>query len=214
VCENRSLRRLTSVPICLDVLLRDALLALMMSLPAPYGQEEDSQEREARLAIVADAIDHVSLKATCAEQEADERCEPVWHGPRLDLALLLLTEAYWESRLARNVHEGKCRAYECDPYHSRHGVLLHRARTLWQLQRSDPIAEDWDKMVGSDIESTTNAAWAATKLFSRARQRCGSIPGAISLLSGCGQCSWSQTGSRMRLYRHLQRRVQVMLDEP
>jgi hypothetical protein len=208
------LRWCPSIVIWLSVVLTDVLLALMLSLPAPYGQKEEPEEREARLTTVAEAIDRASSKATCADQDADESCKPVWRGSRLDLAMLLLTEAYWESRLAKNVHEGKCRAYECDPYQSRHGVLLHRARTLWQLQRSDPIAEDWDRMVGVDAESTTAAAWAATKLFSRAHQRCGSIAGAISLLAGGTRCSWSQTASRMRLFDTLSRRARAMLDKP
>jgi hypothetical protein len=209
--EQGNLRQPRSIVIWHDVQLKDALLALMLSLPAPYGQKEDTQERKARLATVAQAIDDASRKATCADQEADESCERVWRGSRLDLAMLLLTQAYWESRLAKNVHEGKCKAYECDPYQSRHGVLLHRARTLWQLQRSDPIAEDWDRMVGADAEATATAAWAATKLFSRAYQRCGSIPGAISLLAGGSRCSWSQTAQRMRLFESLARRARAML---
>ncbi|MBN1605553.1 MAG: hypothetical protein JW940_02915 [Polyangiaceae bacterium] len=205
------MREPQSIAIWQGVSLTDVLLALMLSLPAPYGQKEDSQEREARLATVAQAIDRASRKATCSDQVVEESCVPIWRGSRFDLAMLLVTEAYWESRLAKNVHEGKCRAYECDPYQSRHGVLLHRARTLWQLQRSGPIAEDWDRMVGVDAESTTAAAWAATKLFSRAHQRCGSIAGAISLLAGGAKCTWSQTASRMRLFQSLARRARAML---
>ena len=206
-----NLRQRQSIVIWHGVQLKDALLALMLTLPAPYGQKEDTQEREARLATVAQAIDRASRRATCADQQADGSCERVWRGSRFDLAILLLTQAYWESRLAKNVHEGKCKAYECDPYQSRHGVLLHRARTLWQLQRSDPIAEDWDRMVGADAEATTTAAWAATKLFGRAHQRCGSIEGAISLLASGSRCSWSQAAHRMRLFRSLAHRARAML---
>lgn len=209
---DRRLRWLQLNAICLGVLLRDVLLALMLGLPAPHGQPESTEEREARLAIVADAIDYASRRATCADREVDERCEPVWLGSRFDLAILLVTEAYWESRLAKNVHEGRCRTYECDPYQSRHGTLVHRARTLWQLHRSDPIADDWNHIVGADAASTQAAAWAASKLFSRARQRCGGIAGAISLLSGCGKCTWSQTDGRMRLFESLQGRGRAMLD--
>jgi len=186
------------------VSLRDLLLVLMLGLPAPYHEREDADSRRARLAIVAQAISDASSQATCADANAAADCLKIWPGQQRDLALLLVTEAYWESRLARNVHEGRCREFECDPYRSSQtGKIEHRARTLWQMQYTRPIDSEWNHMVGADLGSTRAAAWAAAKLLGSAYRACGTISGAISRLSGNGRCVWSGADRRTLLFEQL-----------
>ena len=184
--------------------LRDLLLVLMLALPAPYHERENADSRRARLAIVAQAISDASLQATCADAKKAADCQKIWPGQQRDLALLLVTEAYWESRLARNVHEGRCREFECDPYRSSQtGKIEHRARTLWQMQYTRPIDSEWNHMVGADLRSTRTAAWAAAKLLGSAYRACGTISGAISRLSGNGRCVWSGADRRTLLFEQL-----------
>jgi hypothetical protein len=186
------------------VSLRDLLLLLMLALPAPYHEREDVDSRRARLAVVAQAITDASSQATCADANAAADCQKIWPGQPRDLALLLVTEAYWESRLARNVHEGRCREFECDPYRSSQtGKIEHRARTLWQMQYTRPIDSEWNHMVGTDLGSTRTAAWAAAKLLGSAYRACGTISGAISRLSGNGRCAWSGADRRSQLFEQL-----------
>jgi hypothetical protein len=186
------------------VSLRDLLLVLMLGLPAPYHEHEDADSRRTRLAIVAQAISDASTQASCSDPHAAAECQKIWPGKPLDLALLLVTEAYWESRLARNVHEGRCRDFECDPYRSSQtGRIEHRARTLWQMQYTRPIDSEWGHMVGADLGSTRTAAWAAAKLLGSAYRACGSIPGAISRISGNGRCVWSGADRRALLFEQL-----------
>jgi hypothetical protein len=187
------------------VSLRELLLVLMLGLPAPYHEHENVESRRARLGVVAQAITDASSRATCSDTRVASQCEKVWPGKQRDLALLLVTEAYWESRLALNVHEGNCREFECDPYRSMHGKIVHRARTLWQMQYTRPIDGEWNHMVGTDLASTRAAAWAAAKLLGSAYRACGSFSGAISRLSGNGRCIWSGADRRIKLFEHLQR---------
>jgi hypothetical protein len=186
------------------VLLRELLLLLMLGLPAPYHEHENVESRRARLGVVAQAITDASSRATCSDTRVASQCDKVWPGKQRDLALLLVTEAYWESRLALNVHEGNCREFECDPYRSSQtGKIEHRARTLWQMQYTRPIDSEWNHMVGTDLASTRAAAWAAAKLLGSAYRACGTISGAISRLSGNGRCAWSGADRRALLFEQL-----------
>jgi hypothetical protein len=127
----------------------------------------------------------------------------------LDLGVLLVTQAYEETKLAKNVHEGQCRAYECDPTRvGRTGKVRHRARSLWQLHHVGPIEEEWEHMVGTDFESTRAAAWAATKLLARGYRVCGSFSGAISRYAGVGTCNWSKAKRRGELVLQLRAKAQ------
>jgi hypothetical protein len=187
-----------------QVSLPEVLLALMLSLPAPYHEHEDADARRARLAVVAQAISEASARASCKDPSAPAECQRVWAGDPLDLALLLVTVAYAESLLARNVHEGRCRDFECDPLRSAvTGRIEHRARSLWQLQYTRPIDAEWAHLEGPDLESTRAAAWAATKVLGSAYRACGSISGAISRISGKGRCVWSGADRRVRLFGQL-----------
>jgi hypothetical protein len=207
-----SLRMGRYVLTCVPVLLRDLLLTLMLGLPAPYRDPEPPEERQTRLMTIAQAVTEASHRATCTEDYAVEECERLWPGQPLDLALLLITQAYSESRLARNVHAGDCRPYECDPFKSRStGKVVHRARSLWQIHHTRPVDAEWDRMVGVDEESTGYAAWAATKMLSLAYHACRSIPGAISRYAGWRRCDWPGAARRTQLFEVLRQRTARLL---
>jgi hypothetical protein len=185
---------------------------LMLGLPAPYGDPEPAQERQARLTTIAQAITEASYRATCSQDYEVEECQRLWPGQPLDLALLLITQAYSESRLARNVHAGECRPYECDPFKSRStGKVVHRARSIWQMHHTRPVHDEWDRMVGVDEESTGYAAWAATKMLSYAYNACRSIPGAISRYAGWRRCDWPGAVRRTQLFEVLRQRTARLL---
>jgi hypothetical protein len=180
----------------------------MLALPAHDLDREDASARKERLGVIAQAISEASMHATCSSEYALEDCRPVWPLRPIELGVLLLTQAYAESRLARNVHEGNCRPYECDPIrNAMTGVVSHRARSLWQIHHIAPIESEWHLMQGSDLQSTTAAAWAAAKLLSRGYRACRSISGAIASYAGLRSCYWSQADSRARMYVSLRERA-------
>jgi hypothetical protein len=180
----------------------------MLALPAHNLDHEDASARKERLSIIAQAISDASMHATCSLQYTAEDCSPVWPLRPVDLGVLLLTQAYAESRFAKNVHEGNCRPYECDPIRNANtGVVTHRARSIWQIHHIAPIETEWPQMLGSDLQSTTAAAWAAAKLLSRGYRACRSISGAIAAYAGLGSCYWSQANSRAKMYVSLRERA-------
>lgn len=179
-----------------------------MGLPAHQLDKEEPAARQTRMQIIADAIADASQRATCSEAYSSEECVPIWPLSSIELSALLVTEAYSESRFARNVHEGKCRAWECDPVRSAYtGQVRHRARSIWQIHRSSPVEAEWDQMLGADQSSTTAAAWAAAKLLTRGYRACGSIAGAISRYAGVDDCHWSEAEKRVRFYISLRERI-------
>lgn len=189
-------------------MLRETLYLLMMGLPAHYGDPEEPDARSTRLRVIAEAVADVAEQATCSAAYKKESCVPLWPGASLDLGVLLVTQAYEESRLAKNVHEGQCRAYECDPIRvGFSGEIRHRARSLWQIHHIRPVEDEWDHMVGADYESTRFAAWAATKILSRGYRNCGTLSGAISQYAGVGTCGWSQSKKRGKLVLKLRDRA-------
>lgn len=181
---------------------------MLLGLPAHHLDHEEPGARQSRLQIVADAVTDATQRATCSDKYRTVDCKPLWPLSALELGVLLITEAYSESRLAKNVHEGNCRSYECDPVrNARTGLVQHRARSIWQIHRIAPIESEWDHMQGSDLQSTTAAAWAATKLLSRGYLACGSIAGAITRYAGIGGCQWSESEVRARMYTSLRQRA-------
>ncbi|HOU93827.1 MAG TPA: hypothetical protein PLU22_22405 [Polyangiaceae bacterium] len=182
----------------------DVLVLLMLRLPAHHLDEETPEERRARVEVIAQAITEASARATCRDAAPEDGCVRHWPADERDLSVLLVTQAYWESRLARNVHEGRCRSYECDPYTSPlTGKIEHRSRSLWQLQLTSLVTEEWDRLVGTSIEATRNAAFAASKLLGRGFRACRTIPGAISRYAGVGDCHWRGAAPRHRQFLEL-----------
>jgi hypothetical protein len=179
-------------------LLTYALL-MLHTLPPAYA-DIDEPNRHERLETIAMACTQAVQLATCTgPYEQKKTCEIKWNYDQYDLLALIVTKGWWESRFALNVHQGNCRSYECDPIKMRTtGKIVHLARTPWQFQRTAYSETYWDKMVGTDLESTRLAAYTAAIILSRGRDACKSEQGAI-VWYGRGRC---RSDSRHLLNRY------------
>lgn len=180
--------------------LTATILSMLLSLPPAYTDVEE-EGREQRMQVVAAAIAHASTRAACVEPYDDPRCKPIWHRSEVELGALLVTKGWWESRFALNVHEGKCKPYECDAHEWR-GTIVHRARSPWQFQRTSYSEDLWDVSVGTDFESTRNAAWVATRVLATGMDHCKNAYGALSWYA-VHRCDWSKTTNRFGTYTKL-----------
>lgn len=203
----------------------ESLLAAALTLSAWYGDAEAPEAREARLLTIAQAINIATLQAVCAREaieftdlisEVEElrydsssgdqpvqqhgECLPLWHGSARRLAFLLLTQAYFETRLAVHIHEGKCRVNlgECDG---------GRATSLWQLHAGSQLSKaHWRKLSGTSLVATTGAALEAARALSRGRNHCRSMKGAVSLYATGKTCSWRPAEQRVNFLTRLSER--------
>jgi len=180
------------------------ITAILLSLePAYYSDNETWDERSARMEVIATAIDDASSKATCADKYDTSDCSATWPNSKKSLALLLVTQGYWESKFAKNVHDGKCRSYECDA-HVTNGNILHRARSPWQIQRTGLVTkEEYQKMNSSSQEGTTMSANVATRYLALGMKSCKTTLGAISIYGGVKMCNWSGARPRDAFYKKL-----------
>lgn len=199
-------------------MLKESLLAAAMTFPAWYGDKESAEDRQARLSVIAQAIDEAVGIATCrdpatsrraatsrgrsplrsrSKRDADE-CKRFWHGSPRELGFLLLGQAFFETRLALHVHAGRCRVEigECDG---------GRSISLWQLQSSYHLpVERWRTLSGTDLESTRKAAVEAARALARARNFCnGSLEGAIASYATGRSCRWKHAAQRMGFVRKM-----------
>ncbi len=180
----------------------DIILALLLSLQAPLDGEAP-EARASRLQTVATAITDATEESTCTGEFATPECKPDWTLSPLELSVLLAVNGYAESLFAKNVHEGKCKKYECDPY-SHGGKVYHRARTPWQIQRSGLLTDkEWKTMVGTDYYATLTAARVAARILSRSYRSCHTIRGSMSLYGGVQNCNWSGVSKRHGMYKKL-----------
>ena len=179
------------------------ILAMVLALPPAYT-DADEPDRQVRMTTIAHAVHQATERASCTGQWQEAGCEPIWTGRPEDLAALVVTKGWWESRFARNVHAGQCKPYECDPV-SRAGRVVHLARTPWQFQKTGYSAPFWADMVGTDLEPTRNAAWVASIILSRGYSACRSFQGAI-VWYGRGRCESAsvQLRNRMTTFTKLQ----------
>lgn len=184
------------------------ITAILLSLEPSYSDKETWEERSARMEIVAEAIEDASSKATCEEEYNTPDCKKTWIKGRRSLALLLITKGFWESRFAKNVHEGKCRPYECDAY-TTGGNRRHRARSPWQVQRTGLVSkEEYDKMSSSTLESTKMSANVAARYLIMGMNTCKTISGAMSIYGGAKSCTWSGVKPRVDFYNRLSARTE------
>lgn len=180
--------------------LTATVLSMLLSLPPAYTDAEETG-RDQRMQTVAEAIAHAATRATCVDPYNDPRCEPIWERSEVELAALLVTKGWWESRFARNVHEGNCKPYECDAVRTAFGIR-HMSRTPWQFQRTSYSQDLWDKSVGVDFEATRNAAWVATRVLARGMSQCKNAYGALSWYA-VNRCEWSKTKNRHSTFTKL-----------
>ncbi len=138
-----------------------------------------------------------SNRAGSNNARSSKQCRPIWRGDRAELAFLLLAQAYFETRLALHVHQGRCRSHlgECDS---------GRAIGLWQLQAGGHLPKErWSTLAGTDLAATTRAAWEAARALSRGRNYCGSLTGAVSLYATGRTCRWVPAAKRADYVRLL-----------
>lgn len=187
------------------------ITAILLSLDPSYSDKETWAERTTRMEIIAEAINDASSKATCEEKYNTPDCKKTWKSSRRSLALLLVTKGFWESKFAKNVHEGKCRPFECDAY-TINGNRLHRARSPWQVQRTGLVTkEEYDKMNSSTRESTTMSANVAARYLVLGMNSCHTIPGTMSIYGGAKTCTWDGVKPRVEFYNSLDRTQEVDL---
>lgn len=169
----------------------------------PGTAPETPAETRARYGTIATAIALSAQRATCEGQT--ESCTRIWPGPTWQMASLLVTEAWFESRLMWRVHAGQCGPGECDAFR-RGGQVFHRSRSLWQIQASELVPrEEWETLSGTDLISTTRAAWAAARVLSSARRLCsphgGFSPESTMAAYATGNsCSFAQSKMRAHWY--------------
>jgi hypothetical protein len=174
------------------------VLTMLLALP-PAHEDRNEPNRVERLSVIADAVAQSVDRATC---EGYSPCTPIWTGAPRDLAALVVTVGWWESRFARNVHAGKCRPYQCDAVRMPGGYVVHRARSPWQLQRTSWAESVWTKLEGVELVETRNAAWTATRILAEGSRRCQSVSGTVGWYA-CGRCSWSGGPRRAATVRKL-----------
>lgn len=176
---------------------------ILLSLQPSYSDNETWSERTARMEIIAEAIEDASAAATCTGKYETSNCKKVWAKDKKSLALLLVTKGYWESKFAKNVHEGKCRKYECDSYMV-NGNVLHRARSPWQIQRTGMVTkEEYSAMNSASLDSTKMSANVAVRYLANGMSLCKTISGAIAIYGGSKTCNWKGAAPREAFYKSL-----------
>ena len=181
-------------------LFKWALLALNTLPPAYVDKHEVG--REARMGTIAGAVTEVAERASCSGAYAGTGCVRIWNGTSQELVALLLTKGWWESRVAKHVHEGRCKPDECDAIVFK-GVVVQRARSPWQRQRTAYSAPEWNTMVGTSYVATRAAAWAATKVLVEGRRRCGGTSFGTLSWYGRQRCVWDGALNRNETYKKL-----------
>ena len=184
------------------------IVTILLSLEPSYSDKETWADRTARMEIIAEAIEDASTKATCEEKYNTPDCKKTWTRGRRSLALLLITKGFWESKFAKNVHEGKCRAYECDAA-TVNCNKIHRARSPWQVQRTGLVSKDEYSMMNSaSQDSTTMSATVASRYLVMGMNTCKTIEGTIAIYGGAKTCTWKGATSRLAFYESLMKKSQ------
>lgn len=188
------------------------ITTILLSLQPSYNDAENWEQRSERMSVIAQSIDDAASKSTCSDSYATSDCVKVWPGDKKSLVILLITKGYWESRFAKNVHEGKCYKYECDAYVV-NGNVLHRARSPWQIQKTILVTkEEYEKMNSATLESTTMSATVATRYLALGMNKCHTIKGAMSIYSGAKTCNWNRVKAREQFYKFIEKKTQNQLD--
>lgn len=129
----------------------------ILSETKPWHEDltEDPEERESRLRTLANSIYIAALSAVNTGQFA---------GSQEELEILMATVCWWETRLARRIHEGKCKPDECD-----HG----KAKGLPQVQLASGVPEElWANSEGLEFKNTLSSMHAATFVLSNSWKKC------------------------------------------
>jgi hypothetical protein len=166
------------------------LVTVLMSIQPWYGDQESWDDRQARMTLVAQGIDDASSRMTCSDAFKIPECKRKWPGSKKQLALLLVTKGWWESKFAKHVHEGNCGPNECDSVKHPDGTITWKARSPWQIQQMGWVRKgEWEKIDKADQQGTTVAANIAARALAAGYSYCGTIDGAIGTYGGAG-CNW------------------------
>jgi hypothetical protein len=141
------------------------IFTILMLYPPNQYDTETLEQRTVRMGTIAVSMDDTADRALCLGRFKTKGCKVIWRGTKTELALAMITRGHFESRFAQNVHEGKCKSWQCDPIKKK-GRKYFRARTVWQLHREGKSQDEWDGMIGTDMIATNMAAWAATRKVS------------------------------------------------
>lgn len=138
--------------------LAEILLTIALSLPTPWYKPgknpETALEYRERMQTIATAI--------VLEAEASED----WEYDSTSLAAATFVTWYSESRFALEVHNGSGK--------SRFGEDAGQARCLGQLHKTGWVPKSvWQKLTGTDLESTRRCARATMKVLANQAKRCG-----------------------------------------
>ena len=172
--------------------LESILLATLLSLPAPWyapgKNPETRDEYRARLETVANAV---AVEAREAKR---------WSWDARSLAAATLVIWYGESRLALEVHNGSGR--------SRYGEDGGLARCFGQIHATGLVPRpEWEKLTGTDLDSTRRCARATMRVLTVQGRRCGmgrnpNLWGVAKMISaygsgkGCAPTKQSTTRAR------------------
>ncbi|MFZ5890898.1 MAG: hypothetical protein ACOY0T_07600 [Myxococcota bacterium] len=169
------------------------LLAAIATLPTFHEDVGPAlvSKKQAQAQVIAQAISDVAESAEG------------WNGSKRELATLLLTVAWHETRFSLRIHAGNCKPYECD---------RGRARSLWQLHAHASLPkETWVGLAGLDVDSTRRAAREAAKALTRSRNMCSGRASGVELVAqtlsayagrGCARLL-PDIDARVRTYRRL-----------
>lgn len=102
-----------------------------------------------------------------------------------ELAAMLITLGWFESKFAIRIAEGRCKPFECDRGRARGPFQIHR--------RAGMTDAEWDGLLGTNAEATLASTREAARRIRAARVRCRSLEsrqdwaaGVFSSLAGRG----------------------------
>ena len=181
--------------------LTDRIHAVLMAQPRHTSdQDENPDDREARLREVAASVAAAVFHARCEKAWAQSDCRPVWRGDRLTLAAAVLAMGWHETRWASRAQDGRClelpKGQQCDRDPK---TGEPRAFGPWQQWRVS-CAAAWN-FDATSPDALRAGAWCATRRLAIDSQFC-STDGAPDFAGAFGRsaakgCSW--VGSTKRV---------------
>lgn len=166
-----------------------AILAVLLTLPPPYVSTETAAEYRTRMQTIASAVD------------AETKDVRGWHLGQTQLAAIVLTIFWTESRFDPVVHAGGIhRVWSQD---------RAAARCLGQLHASGLVpTPEWSQLAGTDIGATRRCTAATVRVFLAHWRRCvpsgqsasrGNVARALTGYGHGGSCTaapWSIARAR------------------
>lgn len=168
------------------VLLSKDMKALILSILIAFGSIEDRGDarREAQAAELSEAMESVRPPGGVSVND--------WRA-------LILAVGMAETHFALRIHDGQCKAWECD-----RGL----ARGPFQQHMNAHVRKYWDRLTG--VENTKVQVRVADAALKRAYYTCGrtGLAGAINAYAG-KRCDamWPGLTMRLALQKQIARRL-------